>query len=93
METLDERVSVECPRCGHIWYPNPNKWRNVNDILNNSKKLLHCPICNKLVILSEYMTYAVVAICKDKKPMTRREFEKTKVRSRGKKRTHNLRDS
>ena len=47
---------VTCPRCGETWNLSPWKWRNFNSVLKTGKKKVHCPFCNKLIILSKEMT-------------------------------------
>lgn len=49
-------MEVECPRCEEIWQVNPRKWRNFNSILKDGRKKIHCPFCNKLIILNQKMT-------------------------------------
>jgi uncharacterized C2H2 Zn-finger protein len=51
-----EIFRVICPRCGKVFYPDPNKWRNIDSVLSTGVKDLHCPNCNKLIVLRKEHT-------------------------------------
>lgn len=47
---------VECPKCGYTWTPEPNKWRNLNSVIEGNGKIIRCPACIKKIRLSAFDT-------------------------------------
>ena len=42
MPEIVERIWIECRKCEHKWYPNPNMWKNYTQ---GKDKLIQCPKC------------------------------------------------
>lgn len=46
-EAQEERYVLGCPRCGHQWEPNPNKWTNIPYVWWKGRlaRVMYCPRC------------------------------------------------
>ena len=84
MQKEKEILVVRCKRCGYEWEPDARKWRNLNGVIRNSKKVVFCPSCNKKITLSRYDTYFTVMVSAGKTPKSKLEFYREKVRGLGK---------
>lgn len=77
-------LTVRCLRCGYEWEPDARKWRNLNNIIRHSKKIVFCPSCNNKITLSDYQTYFAVMVSGGEIPKSKLQFYREKVRRLGK---------
>ena len=42
MSEMIERIWIECRKCKHRWFPDPNRWKNY---VKGDDKLIQCPKC------------------------------------------------
>ena len=85
-------ATITCSRCKYTWTPNASRWRNINGILKNSKKILFCPYCMKRLTLDEYTTEALVMISIGKPIPNKLEYFRKMVNDVGRKQERHLRD-